>query len=172
MSLLAVQSLAGLGDVSVVLKSKYPRLNRKLSIAEFVGCFRMSFAWPMPAGGKLDLYLHAVVDLGYKYVFFMTITGHFLLKLQTGLRSSWPAPTGVSLTQKCSADTLRVFVPHSVTFASPTPIMQTGAAIQVRDAPSTSPFSLVPVRACRPPHSRPQVDKLGRPILSVGGASI
>ncbi|XP_073462542.1 uncharacterized protein [Aquarana catesbeiana] len=59
------------GDVSVVLKAKDHRLTRKLNIAEFVlafGMFRDVLCTVNPnRREELDLYLHAIVDLGYKY---------------------------------------------------------------------------------------------------------
>ncbi|PIO24173.1 hypothetical protein AB205_0111940, partial [Aquarana catesbeiana] len=59
------------GDVSVVLKAKDPRLNRKLSVPEFTlafGMLRDVLCSAAPSRREeLDLYLHTVVDSGYKY---------------------------------------------------------------------------------------------------------
>ena len=59
------------GEVSVVLKTKDPRLSRKLSVPEFVlafGIFRDIICAVSPGRREeLDLYLHKVVDLAHKY---------------------------------------------------------------------------------------------------------
>lgn len=59
------------GDVSVILKSKDPRLARKLSIPELVlafGVYRDGICSVSPKHREeLDLYLHKVVDMGLKY---------------------------------------------------------------------------------------------------------
>lgn len=55
----------------MVLKSKDPRLNRKLAVTEFVlafGMLRDVLCLASPSRREeLDLYLHSVVNLGYKY---------------------------------------------------------------------------------------------------------
>lgn len=55
----------------MVVRSKDPRINRKLSVTEFVlafGMFRDAlFLASHSRREELDLNLHAVVDLGYKY---------------------------------------------------------------------------------------------------------
>lgn len=59
------------GDISVVIKSKDPRLTHKLTVTKLVlafGMFRDVVCSAIPnRGGELDLYLHSVTDLGYKY---------------------------------------------------------------------------------------------------------
>lgn len=59
------------GDISVVPKSKDPRLNHKLMVIEIVlafGMFRDVICSATPSRRQeLDLCLHSVTDLGYKY---------------------------------------------------------------------------------------------------------
>ncbi|XP_044131008.1 uncharacterized protein LOC122932255 [Bufo gargarizans] len=59
------------GEVSVVLRAKDGRLNRKLSVVEFVlafGLFRDVLCSAFPARREeLDTYLHRVTGLGHKY---------------------------------------------------------------------------------------------------------
>ncbi|XP_056423233.1 uncharacterized protein LOC130362568 [Hyla sarda] len=63
------------GEVSVIMKAKDPRLNRKLNISEFVlafSIFRDVLCSVNPGRREeLDQYLYTVVDLGYKYGGFM-----------------------------------------------------------------------------------------------------
>ncbi|XP_063289463.1 uncharacterized protein LOC134573609 [Pelobates fuscus] len=58
-------------DLSVVMKSRDPRLNRKLNIPEFVlafGLYRDVICTTFPLRREeLDLYLHKVIELAYKY---------------------------------------------------------------------------------------------------------
>ncbi|PIO24503.1 hypothetical protein AB205_0101200, partial [Aquarana catesbeiana] len=72
------------GDVSVVLKAKDPRLNRKLSVPEFTlafGMLRDVLCSAAPSRREeLDLYLHTVVDLGYKYKGFSFCDYHFFFR--------------------------------------------------------------------------------------------
>lgn len=57
------------GEVSVVLKTREPRLNRKLSIAEFVlafGIYRDVICAVNPGRREeMDSFIHKVVDLAY-----------------------------------------------------------------------------------------------------------
>lgn len=121
------------GDVSVVLKAKDPRLNHKLSITKFVlafGMFRdMLFLANPGRREEMDLYLHVVVDLGYKYggSAFYDYHRSFAARAAAKLLSSKPAQIGVSWSPSCSAATLQVCVSCFAPFASPPRIRQTGA---------------------------------------------
>ncbi|XP_044151324.1 oxygen-regulated protein 1 [Bufo gargarizans] len=59
------------GEVSVILKSKDARLNRKLNVTEFVLAFSLYRDVICTANphrrAELDLYMYKVVELGYKY---------------------------------------------------------------------------------------------------------
>lgn len=74
--LIALQDIAekksyACGEVSVVLKTRNPRLNRKFSIAELILSFDIyrDVICAVSPGRReeLDLYLHKVVDLAHKY---------------------------------------------------------------------------------------------------------
>lgn len=125
------------GDVSEILKSK--DLNRKLKVTKLVMAFRMfrdvlCMASPSMRE-ELVLYLHAVVDLGYKCGGFSFYDHH----LSFGQSSSQAhaisscSKTVVSFTKSSSAATLPVYAPHSELSANPPLIQQTGTLMQPLD---------------------------------------
>lgn len=114
-SFLSVHDLAknksyALGDISVVLKSKGPRLNRKLTVTEFCLGFRdverrPLLGQPQQEGRAGPVPPHSTV----RGIFvFMTITVHFWLNQQPSSCSFRLVQTGVSSTQSSSAATLPV----------------------------------------------------------------
>ncbi|XP_044143987.1 uncharacterized protein LOC122933207 [Bufo gargarizans] len=159
-------------EVSVVVKSRDARLNRKLTISEFVlafGIYREVICAVHPdRREELDLYLHKLVDLGNKYggsafydyhrSFSAKVAGAFS---QYGVRSNW-----------ARIDTV-IFCRHFAGLRTPACAHCSSTAhttnfcpnTSVRQGPSQSAGpSGVPERLAR--------DKLGRPIKFLGKSMI
>ncbi|XP_073485049.1 uncharacterized protein [Aquarana catesbeiana] len=166
------------GDVSVVLKAKDHRLTRKLNIAEFVlafGMFRDVLCTVNPnRREELDLYLHAIVDLGYKYGGCSFYHYHRSFSAKAAARlSQFQVKTNWS-----TIDT-ELFCRHFAGLRSP---LCTNCQSSTHTANWCSESG-----GRRPPNPRffpsvtrhstaftqpAQADRLGRPIQALGGATI
>lgn len=166
------------GDVSVVLKAKDHRLTRKLNIAEFVlafGMFRDVLCTVNPnRREELDLYLHAIVDLGYKYGGCSFYDYHRSFSAKAAARlSQFQVKTNWS-----TIDT-ELFCRHFAGLRSP---LCTNCQSSTHTAnwcsesggrrPPNPPFFPSVTRRSTAFIQPAQADRLGRPIQALGGATI
>ncbi|XP_040207742.1 uncharacterized protein LOC120938098 [Rana temporaria] len=165
------------GDVSVVVKSKDPRLSRKLTVTEFVlafGMFRDIICSAAPnRREELDLYLHSVTDLGYKYGGHAFYDYHRSFSAKAAAKlSQFQAKTDWSI---CDTE---LFCRHFAGLRSPLCTLcqsSTHTANWCSDnsikRPAYPPSSSTSQSLPGPSQQR-QVDRLGRPIFFLGGAPI
>lgn len=166
------------GDISVVLKAKDPRLNRKLSVPEFTlafGMLRDVLCSATPSRREeLDLYLHTVVDLGYKYGGFAFYDYHGSFSAKAAARL-----TQFQTTTNWSLMDTKLFCRHFAGLRSPLCAIcqsSTHTATWCANAATRQPFEFPStsgtIQGQSPPEPTPQVDKFGRPVRTVGGAAI
>ncbi|XP_044149458.1 uncharacterized protein LOC122938168 [Bufo gargarizans] len=157
------------GDVSVVLKAKDARLNKKLSIPEFVLAFslyRDIICAAHPARREeLDAYLYRVTELGHKYGGFAYYDYHrsFSAKAAAALAQFQ------HITNWASLD-MELFCRHFAGLRSPFCSFCQSVLHASDWCPSShaSPLPKQQPSTSAPQKPGPLLDKLGRPIVYLG----